>query len=321
MHLNFDWINQLGRRGFPLWPQSWAQAVPFWLTLLAGAMLAWLVIRLFWLLLAGPVVPLTFESSWQGPSLSTDQRHRGQGSAVLWSLLFEGQSDQRFSDLSALPVDRSALTLVGVVVGQSPENSLALIRGVAGRDQAFRVGERLPDGRELEAIQRDRVVLSGAGRQEVLVLLDRELNPASSQARRSLQADQDNEQASGVAGPLPMGIGIGSLGQMLGQALPSLDRTDIGGVQMVAVRGGGFRLRPSSQATWFAAAGLRVGDVLVNVNGQPAEAVAQSPDALEGLIGRVLQGERITLTVERDGQRLTLQPSMDDLRDSMNNRM
>ncbi len=83
--------------------------------------------------------------------------------------------------------------------------------------------------------------------------------------------------------------------------------------------GGAFRLGPGQDAAGrpaiqlfagrdralFEAAGLRVGDVLVSVNG----VTAASPNDLVGIIREAVQSGSVSLVVERNGERqaITLQ--------------
>jgi len=60
-------------------------------------------------------------------------------------------------------------------------------------------------------------------------------------------------------------------------------------------------------------AGLEMNDVLLAINGQPIEAQLQSGGDLTEWVGRIMQGERIALTVDRNGQRVTIEPSSDAL--------
>lgn len=298
-----------------------ARELPHWVAILLGILLAWLVVRMFWLLVAGP--------SWQtlslSPSLASGQSVSepsvAQSPDALWSLLFRVSGAEDPAEFNSLPLDQSALTLVGVVLNPNTQAGFALIRGIGGQDQVFRLNDRLPDGRELVEIERDRVVLSSAGRREVLVLLDRDPELESESLRQisaSASGDQGESEFSVALSP---GIGIASLGRLLHSMGSSTTNEVLGGVQMMSVRTGGYRLRPSPEATWFSAVGLQIGDVLVRVNGQPVDSVVQSSTELEALVGGVLQGERVTLTVERNGQELTLQPDLESLRDALNNRM
>lgn len=317
MNINLNWIETLsGDYG-----GAWKQRLPRWATLVLGALLAWLVVRFFWLLVAGPTVEISQIS--QSMSQSSPDR-LGSAQALPntdWDLLFDQSKTQNNLDIAALPMDQSSLTLVGVVLGLSEEQGFAIIRGSGRKDEVYRLNDTLPDGRMLSQLSRDRVVLSRAGRREVLMLSDR-------QATQNTVRSSDNErpkseglghqllQAQGAAG-----IGIASLGSIRSQILGSASNQMVGDVQLIPVSSGGVRLRPSREATWFAAAGLQAGDVLMAVNGQPVSSVIQSSADLESWVGRVAQGERISLTIQRGSQSVTLQPSLQSMQDLIKERM
>ncbi len=310
------------------WASPITRRMPTWLAIALALMAAWLLVRLVWLVVAGPTLPIGSPGT-QGARLD----NQGVSSMVRtssanqpdWSQFFGERSSTRRAALDRLPVDQSALILVGVVApsvtasNQDQSSGYAMIRGTGSGDRLYRINDTLPDGRRIAEIALDRVVLASAGREEVLVLKDRnsgQMGESSSQTTaRGLE--MDDEQAE----PVPRGIGIGSLGGMGRQLQAGQDNLGAGGVGLTPVRGGGYRLRPSPEARWFAAAGLQVGDVLVALNGRPIETTLESAPDLEAMVMRVLQGERVSVTIERAGQEITLQPTVEDLRAVINQRM
>ncbi|HEY7907105.1 MAG TPA: type II secretion system protein N [Wenzhouxiangella sp.] len=309
------------------WASPMARRVPTWLAIVLALMSAWILVRLVWLLLAGPTLPADSNGAWGERASSSG------GSAVArafsgqepdWSQFFGDGSSTRRSALDRLPIDRSALTLVGVVAptqdrdAQEKRSGYVVIRGAGSGDQLFKLNDTLPDGRRIAQIEIDRVVLASAGREEVLILKDRE--PAQGSAASSSSSAMSGAEAEPTE-PLPRGIGIGSLGGLGEQLRAGQGGLDTGGVGLTPVRGGGYRLRPSPEARWFAAVGLQVGDVLVALNGTPIGSSLESVPDLEAMVMRAMQGERVSLTIERAGQEMTLQPTVDDLRAVVNERM
>lgn len=320
MNIGARWITAT-RLG---WASPMARRIPAWVALGLALMAAWLLVRLVWLLLAGPSLPTESNGVWgdrSGNSGTLSVARTSFASEPDWGQFFGGGASTRRSDLDRLPVDQSALTLVGVVAStanntsQDKASGYAMIRGTGSADRLFRLDDTLPDGRRIVQIEMDRVVLANAGREQVLILKDREFGPVTSSSMRG------SESAEQSAEPLPIGIGIGSLGGLGQQLGAGQENADIGGVGLTPVRGGGYRLRPSPEARWFAAVGLQVGDVLVALNGVPIEASLESTPDLEAMVMRVLQGERVSLTIKRAGQEMTLQPTVDDLRAVINERM
>ncbi len=310
------------------WASPVARRVPTWAAIVLAVMAAWLLVRLVWLLLAGPSLPTESNGAWGDRLDSSDgssMTRASSGQDPGWDRFFGDGASTRRSALDRLPVDQSSLTLVGVVApthdraDSEQRSGYVMIRGIGSSDQLFGLNDTLPDGRRIAQIEIDRVVLARAGREEVLILKDREPGPVSTPSA---------DAASPIPGasaqeiePLPTGIGIGSLGGLGQQLRAGQETPSTGGVGMTPVRGGGFRLRPSPEARWFAAVGLQVGDVLVGINGVPIEASLESTPDLEAMVMRALQGERVSVTIERAGQEMTIQPTVDDLRAVVNERM
>lgn len=323
MNIGNRWIT-VTRLG---WASPMARRVPTWLAVVLALMTAWLLVRLVWLLLAGPTLPTGSNGAWGdrlGDSNSSSVAHTSSGQEPDWGQFFGDGSNTRRSALDRLPIDQSALTLVGVVAptrdrgDQDKAFGYVMIRGIGSGDQLFKLNDMLPDGRRIAQIEIDRVVLASAGRQEVLVLKDRE--PGQDSATSSSSSPMSGARAE-TAEPLPRGIGIGSLGGLGEQLKAGQEALVTAGVGLTPVRGGGYRLRPSPEARWFAAVGLQVGDVLVALNGTPIGSSLESVPDLEAMVMRAMQGERVSLTIERAGQEMTLQPTVDDLRAVVNERM
>lgn len=316
MNINLNWMETLRAD----YGGAWKQRLPRWAALVLGALLAWLVIRFFWLLVAGPSVEI---SQISHPVSQSSPARLGSVQSVPnanWDLLFDQSDTENNLNIAALPIDQSALTLVGVVLGRLEDEGFAIIRGSGRKDEIYRVNDALPDGRILSQLRRDRVVVSRAGRREVLVLADRQTTQnagrSSDEIRPEVGLGNLLSKAQGAEG-----IGIASLGSIRSQILGSAGRQFAGDVQLIPVSSGGIRLRPSREATWFAAAGLQVGDVLMSINGQPVNSVIQSSADLESWVGRVAQGERISLTVQRGNQSVTLSPSLQSMQDLIKERM
>lgn len=291
----------------------WLARLPTLLSVLLALMAAWLLVRLLWLLIVGPTVDYEALESADALDSSTSMSTPASSRSVAWSLF--ASDDTRQSEQAArLPVDDSQLSLVGVVYTRGPTvegqaTGYAVIRGASSGDQIFQVGEALPDGRTIEQIEPNAVVLTGPQGRRVLSLDERrdaalaDTSPDASAAGEAAADELDWAQ----------GVGVASLGGLTGAPGSSSVDSDRQGVAMVRVPSGGYRLRPGPQAEWFVQAGLEINDVLLAINGQPIEAQLQSGGDLTEWVGRIMQGERIALTVDRNGQRVTIEPSSDAL--------
>src|SRR5690554_4434823 len=66
------------------------------------------------------------------------------------------------------PETRLRLRLEGVLVGQRPEDSGAIVAGSNGETEYYRVGETLPGNAELAEVESDRILIRRGGRYESL---------------------------------------------------------------------------------------------------------------------------------------------------------
>ncbi len=75
------------------------------------------------------------------------------------------------SSLQNLPETTLQLTLQGTEMNvSSPQNSWAVIASPNGDAKIYTVGDRVPGGATIKAIQRDRIIMDNAGRLESLLL-------------------------------------------------------------------------------------------------------------------------------------------------------
>ncbi|TVQ35480.1 MAG: hypothetical protein EA370_09260 [Wenzhouxiangella sp.] len=288
---------------------------PVWsgrLALLASAVLAllavWLLVRLVWLVLAGPQVESApVPPVPRGSQVAADTRE------FRWDLF---GPQQRTNLTPVRPVEtttRSNLRLLGVMTGDT--TAYAFIADAQGRESVYRRGDELPDGTVLEQIEAQRVILARNGRSEALEL-DRDRpaagqrgGTASTAPARSAAAPIhglrgfDTERGVSVAAARDMGatgLDVGNLAQS---------------ISVMPVSGGGFRVRPGRDARLFAQLGLQINDVVTAVNGQPLE----SEDAARALFADVLRRGEVAITVNRQGREMTLRPDLEQIIGSLQN--
>lgn len=77
-------------------------------------------------------------------------------------------------------------------------------------------------------------------------------------------------------------------------------------INIMPVRGGGFRVRPGRDATVFRQLGLQADDVITAVNGQP---VTSEADARR-IFDEVMRTGELAITVQRDGREQVLRPDL-----------
>ncbi len=229
------------------------------------------------------------------------------------------------------PVTPLNLRLVGVfLTEQRADRALALIAEGTGVERSYRVGESLPGGARLDQVQRNSVVVSRNGQQEVLNL------PRLDEGRRTASADMST--ALPIQPELPMQPEMPPEPEMPvpveqpemppPPVLPSsfhqpqmIDATSVasklrgatggpGALEDIAfaspyVRDGqfvGFRLRPGRDRQLMEKLGLSSGDVITEVNGSRLNNPMQGFTALREL----MDAEQVNVRVLRNGAEIPL---------------
>ncbi len=262
------------------------------LTMAAMALLVvWLLVRLLWLVLVGPEVQSAPLPPLPQTQASASQRER-------FSHPLFGRADDPAAVVAPIaPARGDNLRLRGIVSGP---RAYAIIADQNGRETVYREDDELPDGSRVQRIEAQRVILLRSGRQEAL-----ELNPDR------LDTAPANRPAGDSRGDTASRLNLANLQRLPDQAGSGMASQ----VSILPVSSGGFRVRPSRDARWFAELGLQVNDVVTAVNGQPLE----TEDDARALFRDVLQGGDLAITINRQGQELVLRPDTERLLRSLQN--
>jgi len=268
----------------------------------------WLLLRMLWLVTTGPTV-----SAAPVPPIPQVTQNRRLNSEFSWQLF--GQTQSLATPVQQVTaVSRSSLRLMGVVSG---ENGYAMIADNSSGEQVYQVDDELPDGSRLAAIEASQVVLNINGRNEILAL-DQNM-PRATSLRRSPTLPT---LTPSVGNSLP---GIRGFQAPVGSSIASLNNVartsgfDLSGmatsISVMPVNGGGFRVRPGSNAQLFSQLGLQINDIVTAINGQPLTSEAQ----LQNLYGDVLTRGEVAITVNRQGQEMVLRPDINRIIRSLQN--
>ena len=283
--------------------------------------------------LAGLVVMMLWgqSSSQVGTTAMITQDSAGRGSAITqpanfstisaWHLFGQMETPTMIhAPPPPVPVAPLNLRLVGVFfVERGGEKALALIAEGKGVERGYRVGESLPGGARLEQIQRDSVVVSRSGRQEILNLprLDEARKMTASDGMSPAMPDEpampppppspaEPEMPSEPTGfHQPQSIDATAVAARLrGVANQPRALEDIAFASPYVQKGQflGFRLRPGRDRPLFRQLGFNSGDVLTEVNGNRLDSPLQGLAALRDLP----HAEQITVRVLRDGAEIPL---------------
>jgi general secretion pathway protein C len=290
---------------------------PVWsgrLALLASAalalLLAWLAIRLVWLIIVGPQV----EPAPVPPIPRITQTATTSGD-FRWDLFGPSQRSPMPIPTAVASAARSSLRLLGVMSGGS--QSFAIIADSQGRESVYRLGDELPDGATLESVEPQRVIIARDGRSEALEL-DRDRPGRTSRPTAGPASGPAAVQVAPIPGlrgfEAPAGIGVASI-----PGMSSTGAMDVGAlsqsISVIPVSSGGFRVRPGRDARLFSELGLQINDVVTAVNGQPLE----SEQAARALFADVMRRGEVAITVNRGGQEITLRPDLEQVMRSLQN--
>lgn len=215
-----------------------------------------------------------------------------------------------------IPVTPLNLRLVGIFFAERVGNwALALIADGNSLERGYRMGEALPGGARLERIERDQVIVSRNGREEVLKLpkLDDPNRPVVAPA--PLILPEPAVEPAPEPGPTtfnaPQVIDASAIAERLRGEVASRPQAleDIAFASPYVQNGQfmGFRLRPGRDRQLFQQLGLNGGDVLTEINGARLSSPAQGLAVLQEL----MSASRIDVRVLRNGAEVPLTFTLD----------
>ena len=205
-----------------------------------------------------------------------------------------------------LPVTPLNLRLVGIFfLEQSSDRALALIAEANGVERGYRAGEALPGGGRLERVQRDHVVVSRNGRQEVLNL-PKLGDPNSTPPASPPLPTVSGPEAEPTSSVEPQLIDASVVAQRLRGEMATRPQAleDIAFANPYVQNGQflGFRLRPGRDRQLLQQLGLNSGDVVTEINGSRLNNPMQGFSMLQ----EVMNADQISVRVLRNGAELPL---------------
>ncbi len=272
-------------------------------------LIAWQLAHIAWMLVpgtsAGVAVPLpqSLPSSSSSTNLATDVDEIAQAHIFgVADAAPEGMAAVISEEDELEETQRKNLTLNGTVASEIPRYSVAIISDGGNDQKVYTIGDSIDSVASLHAVYADRVVLNERGLLTSLKL-PREFKdaPVSTTRRATATTRQTSNNAN-------------SLQSVVTQNLTKL--TDVIRPTPYRVNGEqvGFRVYPGRDRRQFAALGLRPGDVITDIDGQPLSDASQAMQVFQSLG----TAEQVTVTLQRDGtaQTLTLKTSQLDLSDN-----
>jgi len=265
-----------------LWEQKRDTPLAQICVLIIAVVLAWQLGRLLWLLWSGPGerLPVTAGAS-SGPVVVRVE-------PVRIAALF-GESP---AAAEGAVVDTTLqLRLDGVLENPDSTRSRAFIAERSnGKVLIYRPGESVPGGAKLDSVESDHVVLTRAGREEIL---------------RFDKPGTPQPAAAAAGGPQP-----GNNASQVRSALSSIAQ-NMASSPMAMLRQVGLRRTSQGYIVSIAAPkdilnryGLRPGDRIVSINGQQ---VGKDLDADQQVLGQLQQTGSARVEVQRGAQTITLE--------------
>ncbi len=199
-----------------------------------------------------------------------------------------------------LPETNLKLTLRGLIASPDQDQARAIVAGPSGKEDFYRVGDKLPGNVELKEIHADRIVIQRGGRFETLKLPKESLNLASKRPdSRGLSQRRTTRAASRQSSY--------SLRQYRDTLLNDPQKVaDLVRIQPTKKNGRfvGYKLQPGRDASFLTRHGLLPGDIVTAINGVELD----SPAKGFGLIKDLSSADTLNLVVDRNGvkQRFTL---------------
>ncbi|MFO1421883.1 MAG: type II secretion system protein N [Candidatus Competibacteraceae bacterium] len=209
-----------------------------------------------------------------------------------------------------LPVTPLKLRLVGIFfMEQGIDRALALIAEDNGLERGYRPGEPLPGGARLQRIQRDHVVISRNGQEEVLKLPklgdglpETAPMPAPPSAPEPPMAPMAEPAAAGEARVIDASAIVERLrGEMMNRPR-ALEDIAFASPYLQDGQFVGFRLREGRDPKLLGQLGLSGGDVVTEINGNRLNSPLQGLTLLREVLG----ADRISVRVLRGGVEIPL---------------
>lgn len=189
-----------------------------------------------------------------------------------------------------VPLSSLNLILTGIVA--AGEDSVALISADGQPQAAFTLGEEVAHGAILHAVYPDRAILQRAGVLESLVLEDMAEGLASDAVSVVKNNNQNLDSQIKRLGKNDFSMPRGIIGQKL------KDPKFLRAAYIMPRKEGGFLVRKLKKGSLYEQLGLKQGDIIKSVNGEPLNSIQDAMTQYSKL-GTLSQ---IQLEITRNGQ-------------------
>ena len=271
---NATWLSRLESKG------------PNFVSLLLAALIAVEAARIVVGLVSGPVKsprPVIAGSMQLHPTARTGVNAQAVAAAHLFG---KAVADPTTQDPNNAPLSSANLVLAGTIATQDPKRGIAIIND-GGPSKVYAVGENV-NGATLYSVYLDHVILDRGGTLETLLLPRLLAGGARGPLRASPAMARTAEAVDNVRRLVQQDPGL--LDQVM-RTVPSYDNA--------AGKLRGFRAYPGRNRSIFNKLGLKPGDLVTAINGQPLD----DPQHSQEVFNTIQTSNTVTVSVERGGQK------------------
>ena len=291
------------------------------------------IVILLSLSVANTVLFFLENTSGQSPSsigeAKTDARYNKRQQAPAANIdvaslnLFGTAETKATSAALDAPETNLNLELQGVFKSDIPENSTAIVAESNKSGELFRIGDRLPGNAILDAVFADHILIRRGAKLEKLLFSDSKIRQqfAGSANRRASSANQPSVNNGGSTrlqqvrqriaerktnarsnpqnqSPSKMREYVSGLQEKISKD-PSGLLTELGVSAVQSGSNKGYRIGSEASQQALAQAGLKSGDVVLSVNGQPVGNILSD----QSLINQAMNSPRVRVEVQRNDRR------------------
>jgi general secretion pathway protein C len=195
-------------------------------------------------------------------------------------------ADPTTQDPNNAPLSSANLVLAGTIATQDPKRGIAIIND-GGPSKVYAVGENV-NGAALYSVYLDHVILDRGGTLETLLLPRLLAGGARGPMRAGPVMARTSEAVENVRRLVQQDPGL--LDQVM-RTVPSYDNA--------AGKLRGFRAYPGRNRSIFNKLGLKPGDLVTAINGQPLD----DPQHSQEVFNTIQSSNTVTVSVERGGQK------------------
>ena len=271
--------------------------LPPWVSLLLVIIIGWQIAGMIWKLVPASSTGDVIQAPAGMPTIQAPSATTADVRAIADNHMF-GTADAEAAPAQVAVVDDNLsdtrltnLVLKGTIASNIPEYSVAVIADNNAEQKVYIIGDQVTTGASLHAVYAERVVLNENGNLTNLRIPSEFPQGQASSARRTSTTRQatSNQNARSIQNVVSQNIA--NLSDVIRPTPYTVDGQQAG-----------YRVYPGRNRQQFAALGLRPGDLIKDIDGQPLSDPTQAMQVFQSLG----TADQVTVTLERNGQQQTV---------------